>query len=78
MKDTVVSIRMPRTLTNELRSLTTINHYVDLSEQIRDVLREKSIRKLKEYTIQEKEDEKTEKEKKIEELERILTELKNA
>jgi dihydroneopterin aldolase len=41
MTDTVVSVRMPSTLVRELRILADKNHYMDLSEEIRSVVRSK-------------------------------------
>ncbi len=43
MTDTVVSVRMPSTLVRELRILADKNHYMDLSEEIRSVVRTKCI-----------------------------------
>lgn len=41
MPDQIVSVRMPRTLHEELRSLAEENHYLDVSEEIRSLLRNK-------------------------------------
>ena len=41
MKDTIVSVRMPSTLVKELRGLAEKNHYMDLSEELRSVIRDK-------------------------------------
>jgi metal-responsive CopG/Arc/MetJ family transcriptional regulator len=40
----VITIKMPRTLVKELRSLTAEHHYLDLSEQVRSVVRQKCFR----------------------------------
>jgi len=41
MKDAVVSVRIPSSLVVELKTLAKENHYVDLSEQIREIIRQK-------------------------------------
>jgi len=41
MKDAVVSVRIPSSLVVELKNLAKENHYVDLSEQIREIIRQK-------------------------------------
>jgi Arc/MetJ-type ribon-helix-helix transcriptional regulator len=41
MKDAMISVRMPVSLIEELKDLSQKNHYVDLSEQIRDIIRQK-------------------------------------
>ncbi|MBC8495338.1 hypothetical protein H8D36_04245 [archaeon] len=46
MTDTVVSVRMPTSLVKELKQLAVVNHFKDLSEEIRSVVRAKCI----EYT----------------------------
>lgn len=43
MKDTIVSVRMPSTLVKELKDLAEKNHYMDLSEELRSVIRDKVI-----------------------------------
>ena len=71
----VVSIRLPKTLVKELQTLAKENHYLDLSEQIRDVLRIKLYEKL---TVQETVTEPTSnKTKIIAELQKMLRELEN-
>jgi Arc/MetJ-type ribon-helix-helix transcriptional regulator len=37
----VVSVKMPASLVHELRDLTRQDHYVDLSEQLRSIVRQK-------------------------------------
>ena len=39
MKNAMISVRMPSTLVQELRDIAEKNHYLDLSEQIREILR---------------------------------------
>lgn len=41
MTDTVVSVRMPSSLVRELKILVTKNHFKDLSEEIRSIVRNK-------------------------------------
>lgn len=41
MSDQVVSVRMPVSLVEELKELAEKNHYMDVSEELRSVLREK-------------------------------------
>lgn len=42
MTDTIVSIRMPRSLAQELKRLAHQNHYLDVSEEIRSIVRQKA------------------------------------
>lgn len=44
MTERVISVKMPASLLKELRGLTKEHHYIDLSEQIRSVVRQKCIR----------------------------------
>ena len=41
MPDQIVSVRMPVTLINELKELAEKNHFLDISEEVRSLLREK-------------------------------------
>ncbi|MDH5796887.1 MAG: ribbon-helix-helix domain-containing protein [Anaplasmataceae bacterium] len=41
MADQIVSVRMPVTLVTELKHLAERNHYLDISEEIRSLIREK-------------------------------------
>jgi len=41
MKDLIISVRMPASLVKELKELSEKNHYMDLSEELRSVLRDK-------------------------------------
>ena len=45
MADQIVSVRMPVSMINELKELADKNHFLDVSEEIRSLLREK----VKEY-----------------------------
>ena len=88
MKDIVVSVRLPTSLVQELKILAKENHYLDLSEQIRTIIRNKceeyyspykhevqKMREQLEQNISEKKDSK-DKEKLLEELQKIIMELK--
>lgn len=44
MAERVVTVKMPASLVKELRSLTKEHHYIDLSEQIRSVVRQKCLK----------------------------------
>ncbi len=39
MNDVIVSVRMPKGLTEELRGLIERNHFMDMSEAIRSIVR---------------------------------------
>lgn len=41
MSDTIVSIRIPESMVKELRDIVTRDHYLDLSETVRGVVRKK-------------------------------------
>jgi Arc/MetJ-type ribon-helix-helix transcriptional regulator len=41
MADQIVSVRMPSSLIGELKELADKNHYLDVSEEIRSLLRDK-------------------------------------
>ena len=40
-KDTMISVRLPTSMIQELKQLGQQNHYVDLSEYVRAILRKK-------------------------------------
>lgn len=42
MKDATISVRLPSALIKELKNIASKYHYVDLSEQIRDIIRQKN------------------------------------
>ena len=42
MKDIIVSVRMPRSMLAQLRILAKKNHYMDVSEEIRSVIRDRT------------------------------------
>jgi len=42
MADKLVSIRMPNPLITELKSLVKKNHYLDLSEELRSIIRQRA------------------------------------
>ena len=41
MADSIVSLRIPSSLIKELKDLAKKNHYMDVSEEVRSILREK-------------------------------------
>ena len=78
MKDAVVSVRIPVSIIQELKTLTKSNHYIDLSEQIREIIRQKILQ----YSTEEKEQKQTAKEQTndkkaiLEQLQKLIEELK--
>ena len=52
MKDTVISVRMPAGLVKELKALVPKNHFLDLSEQLRSVVRTKCMQFSKPYSYE--------------------------
>jgi Arc/MetJ-type ribon-helix-helix transcriptional regulator len=44
MADKVVSVRMPQPLVEELREIAEENHFLDLSEELRHLLRKRWLR----------------------------------
>ena len=38
-KDVIVSVRLPKTLVEELKDIQKVNHFIDLSDEIRFVVR---------------------------------------
>lgn len=51
MPDKIISVRMPSSLINELKELAEKNHYLDVSEEIRSLLREKYLEYKDPYAI---------------------------
>lgn len=49
MSERVISVKMPSTLVKELRNLTASHHYLDLSEQVRSVVRQKCLKYTQPY-----------------------------
>ncbi len=49
MDDVIVSVRMPASLAKELRRLAQDNHFLDVSEELRSIIREKSQQYLDPY-----------------------------
>jgi Arc/MetJ-type ribon-helix-helix transcriptional regulator len=49
MKDVMISVRVPSGLLKELKELTEKNHYMDLSEHVRAVIRAKSMQYVEPY-----------------------------
>jgi metal-responsive CopG/Arc/MetJ family transcriptional regulator len=89
MTDVVVSIRMPSSLVKELKILAQKNHFKDLSEEIRSLVRTKCLQyknpyaseleKLREdlSTQQEAKRQLEHKQRLIEDITKILKELQN-
>lgn len=50
MGERVISVKMPASLVSELRHLTAEHHYIDLSEQIRSIVRQKCLEYSNPYT----------------------------
>lgn len=90
MKDVMISIRVPSSLINELKELTEKNHYMDLSEHTRAIIRQKAMQYVEPYKYelskmrQEMEQNISsgkaleEKKKLVEELKTIIKELKES
>jgi Arc/MetJ-type ribon-helix-helix transcriptional regulator len=88
MNDVMISIRMPKGLVNELKELAVENHYMDLSDEIRQVVKQKclfeiepyrhELKKVRENLEKEIITKKTtqDKEKLVAELKKIIDELK--
>ena len=89
MTDIVVSIRMPSSLVKELRILADKNHFKDLSEEIRSIVRTKCLKYSQPYASELQElrsdlssqlilkQEREQKLKLVEDLKRIVEELQN-
>lgn len=52
MTDVLVSIRMPASLVAQLRQLAEKNHFMDLSEEIRSIVRQKCLEHSSPYNLQ--------------------------
>ncbi len=88
MKDTIVSIRIPKSLVTELKEITEKKHFLDLSELIRTIIRKKcdeyaepykhEVRKMRDTLEESLYQHKAtkDKEKLVEELQRIIEELR--
>jgi hypothetical protein len=74
-KDFIVAVRMPHSLTEELKDIQKINHFMDISDEIRYVVRKYCIQpkppELEKAFLENKR-----KEKLIEELNNIIEQLK--
>ncbi len=49
MSERVITIKMPSSLLKEIKSLTVEQHYLDISEQIRSVVRQKCFKYMAPY-----------------------------
>ena len=77
MKDAMISVRIPSTLVQELKEIAESNHYLDLSEQIRDIIRIKCSTQLTNNSEPELLNEKSnDKEKLVQNLQALLEQLK--
>jgi Arc/MetJ-type ribon-helix-helix transcriptional regulator len=81
MNDVMISIRMPKGLIEELRALAVKNHYMDLSDEIRQVIKQKCLANIEPYKHElSKVRETLEKEiitkKTVEDKEKLIIELK--
>jgi Arc/MetJ-type ribon-helix-helix transcriptional regulator len=82
LKDVMISVRVPAGLLSELKELTFKNHYMDLSEHIRAIIREKSMQFAEPYRyeltkMREEMESKISANKSIEEKRKLVEELKN-
>jgi Arc/MetJ-type ribon-helix-helix transcriptional regulator len=82
LKDVMISVRVPSGLLTELKELTEKNHYMDLSEHIRAIIREKSMQFAEPYKyeltkMREEMESKISANKSIEEKKKLVEELKN-
>ena len=87
MTSQIISVRMPKSLVKALKALAVKNHFMDLSEEIRFIIKQKMMETVDPFTaeVQKLKDEiKTEISKKtqadrtrfVEELKNLLDELK--
>jgi hypothetical protein len=89
MSEVIVSIRMPHSLLEELKRLAALEHYLDLSEELRSIIRQKyleskdpylyEIKKLRDDIAQELHDKHVEKARKqvVSELNKIKEQIEN-
>jgi len=89
MTDLVVSIRMPTSLVKELRLLAKKNHFKDLSEEIRSIVRTKCLKYSQPYASEldklrtdlssqlVRKQEREQRLKLVEDLKKIVDELQN-
>lgn len=71
-KDIIVAVRMPKGLVEELKDLQRINHFMDLSDEIRFIIRKNLF-----YVDKKNNDESRRKENIIDNLNKIIRELKS-
>jgi Arc/MetJ-type ribon-helix-helix transcriptional regulator len=79
-KDIIVSVRLPKSLVDELKDLQPVNHFMDLSDEIRFIVRRYCLSFLNSQGQQPIEGmlEQKRKEKLIQELTKIIDTLKGA
>jgi hypothetical protein len=80
-KDVMISIRVPSTLIKELKVLTEKNHFMDQSEHMRAIMREKSMQYVEPYRyeltkMREEMENKISANKAVEEKKKLVEELK--
>ncbi|NTV23275.1 MAG: hypothetical protein HGA85_02785 [Nanoarchaeota archaeon] len=51
MADQIISVRMPSSLVTELKELAEKNHYLDVSEELRSLLRDKWLEHKDPYSL---------------------------
>ncbi|MBU1975027.1 MAG: ribbon-helix-helix domain-containing protein [Nanoarchaeota archaeon] len=44
MNEVIVSVRMPESMLTELKSLSKKNHFLDVSEELRSIIRDKAVK----------------------------------
>lgn len=49
MNEVIVSVRMPKGMADKLKALADSNHYLDVSEEIRSIIRDRSSRYSSQY-----------------------------
>lgn len=82
MKDVMISVRVPSGLLKELKDLTEKNHYLDLSEHTRAIIREKSMQYVEPYKyelskMRDQMEKKISDNKALEEKKKLVEELKD-
>lgn len=75
-KDKIVAIRMPRGLIDELRDIQKINHFMDISDEIRYVVRKYCTINQDQKILDQTMIENKKKQKLIEDLNNIIMQLK--
>lgn len=74
-KNIIVAVRMPKGLIDELKDIQKINHFMDISDEIRFIIRRYCLNQHQDATLV---TELKRKEKLVEQLSKIIEEMKNA